>query len=62
MKRLTLEIIDCVNGYIVLEGNSLECGTPYVAFRKKWVAHTPRELADLVERLAEGDKTKKDAE
>lgn len=37
----SVEIIDCENGYIVLDGNSISIGQPYTYTRKKWVCETP---------------------
>lgn len=47
-----VEIIDCENGYIVLEGNSLGTNNPYQFDRKKWVAQDPSDLAQLIQDLA----------
>jgi len=47
-----VEIIDCQNGYIVLEGNSLAVGQPYHYERKKWICRTEAELGELISRLA----------
>lgn len=55
-----VEIIDCENGYIVLDGNSLVSNQPYQYSRKKWIVKTPKELGELVEKLSvealEGEK------
>lgn len=48
----SVEIIDCENGYIVLDGNSISIGQPYAYTRKKWVCETPEELGKLVMELA----------
>lgn len=47
-----IEIIDCENGYIVPEGNSLATNSPYSQGRKKWICKTPVDLAQLIEELA----------
>lgn len=53
---LALEIIDCENGYIVLEGNSLGYGrASYVQSRRKWVVHSAEALANLIGYLASAD-------
>lgn len=51
-----VEIIDCENGYIVLDGNSLATSKPYNYERKKWVVRTPIELGELIAKLA-GEST-----
>lgn len=55
------EVIECENGFMVLEGNSLS--NPYPSYimimRKRWVAYTEQELGELVARLMAGTKPDK---
>ncbi len=55
---LAIEIINCENGYIILEGNSLATNQPYNYDRRKWVCQTPDQLAILVKGLAENSDVK----
>jgi hypothetical protein len=48
MKR-ELEIIMVENGFVVFEGSSIQGAHGFS--RMKWVAKTPKELAELVEKL-----------
>lgn len=52
MKYFAVEIIDCENGYLILEGNSLSESVPFRGLRRKWVAATAHDLAELIEDLA----------
>lgn len=54
MDRFGIEIINCENGYIVLEGNSIMIKNHYGIERRKWVVKTPEELGQVVESLAKG--------
>lgn len=47
--KTELEIITVENGFVVFEGSRAEFANVYG--RMKWVAKTPKELADLVEKL-----------
>lgn len=42
-----LEIIECENGFIILEGNSFS-QAPMSHLRKKWIANSPKGLSEVV--------------
>jgi hypothetical protein len=52
MKR-ELEIVQVENGFVIFEGSSILNSNNFS--KMKWVANTPKELAELVERLFSSD-------
>lgn len=59
--KTPLRIIQCENGFIILEDNLGMYPNSYEM--KKWIALTPQSLGELIEKLAEeGDppRTRKD--
>lgn len=54
-RRLEIRIVEVENGYVVAEDR---LGHPQTL--PSWVATTPDDLANLVQRLAEGRPPKKD--
>lgn len=50
--KFAIEIIDCENGYIILDGNSYAHNQPLYKERKVWIAEDATKLAAAVFDLA----------
>lgn len=58
---MNIEIIECENGYLILEGNAFGRSNPYE--RRKWVANTVPHLQEVIGRIAlEDHKAKQKTE
>lgn len=49
--KFSIEIVDCENGYMIFEGNSLGNGYQ-INNRRAWIAPNEHSLGELVEQLA----------
>lgn len=56
-KPFSCEIMTCENGYLVMEGTSIDYGSSSRAWGRRWVADSERSLGDLIARLALEFKT-----